>query len=146
MQINSQKITLSDEQALFQAALKAHHLAYARYSGFKVGAAVMDEKKNVHSGCNVENASYPLGQCAESLAIGAMIHAGGRRIIAALVLADSAEPVTPCGGCRQRLREFASDETIIMFANTTAVQNRTMLGTLLPLSFGPKHFFKIPND
>lgn len=127
------------EQRLLQAARAARLQAYAPYSRFAVGAAVLDEHGRVHAGCNVENAAYPQGQCAEATAIGAMVVAGGRRIVAAAVVGQAEEPVTPCGGCRQRLREFAADATPVLVADPSGLRLRTTLGQLLPASFGPAH-------
>ena len=94
----------------------------------------------VHAGCNVENAAYPVGQCAEANAIGAMVAAGSRRIAAVLVIGgrpgDSAL-CTPCGACRQRIREFAAPETPVYICGPDGLRQRETLGTLLPLSFGP---------
>lgn len=127
-------------QALWHAARRVRAHAYAPYSGFSVGAALLDELGHIHVGCNVENAAYPQGQCAEANAIGAMVAAGARRIRAALVLGVAADSITPCGGCRQRLREFAADDTPILLAHPEhGVQEVRTLGQLLPLSFGPEH-------
>lgn len=126
------------EAALFEAALAARQRAYAPYSRFLVGAALRDEAGAIHSGCNVENAAYPVGTCAEAGAIAAMIAAGGRRIAAILVCADGAVPVTPCGACRQRIREFAGPEAPIFAAGPEGVLARYTLDALLPASFGPE--------
>ena len=123
---------------LVDAARAAREQAYAPYSRFKVGAALLDERGRVHAGCNVENAAYPQGQCAEASAIAAMVLAGGRRIVAAAVAGDGTRPVTPCGGCRQRLREFAGDDAPVWVADASRVRMRTTLGALLPESFGPE--------
>ena len=93
-------MTEPDLDALFTAASAVRGQAHAPYSGFRVGAALRDEAGRIHAGCNVENAAYPVGTCAEAGAIAAMIAAGGRQIRAILVLADSPAPVTPCGACR----------------------------------------------
>ncbi len=132
---------LADEtlQRLLAAARAARERAYAPYSSFAVGAALLDEQGRIHAGCNVENAAYPQGQCAEASAIAQLVLAGGRRILAAVVVAVAAEPVTPCGGCRQRLREFADDDCPVWVADLTAVRARHSLGALLPFSFGPAH-------
>jgi cytidine deaminase len=130
------------EDKLLQAARKVQKLAHAPYSGFKVGAALLDEKGRVHSGANVENAAYPQSQCAEASAIGALIAAGAREIRAVVVVGDGNEPVTPCGGCRQRLREFAALDTPVIVADQTAIKGRYTLGGLLPHSFGPCHLKK----
>ena len=126
-------------QALLQAAHAARAQAYAPYSKYQVGAAVLDEHGRVHAGCNVENAAYPQGLCAEGLALGAMVLAGGRRARALLVVGEGPAPVTPCGGCRQKLREFGGDDTPVLIANGGGVQLRTTLGALLPHAFGPDH-------
>jgi cytidine deaminase len=126
-------------QQLLAAARAARAMAHAPYSRFQVGAAVLDEQGRVHAGCNVENAAYPQGVCAEALALGAMVLAGGRRVQALLVFGEGPAPVTPCGGCRQKLREFAGDHTPVLVADGRGVQLSTTLGALLPHSFGPEH-------
>jgi cytidine deaminase len=125
--------------ALIAAARAVRAQAHAPYSRFAVGAAVLDEAGRVHAGCNVENAAYPQGWCAETSAIAAMVAAGGRRIEAVAVCAVAAEPVTPCGGCRQRIREFAADDCPIFVADEQALVATFTLGQLLPCSFGPAH-------
>jgi len=127
------------EALLWQAALAAQRRAYAPYSRFLVGAAVLDEQGRVHAGCNVENAAYPQGVCAEAGALSAMVMAGGHQVVAALVLGDGAGLVTPCGGCRQKLREFAAPETLILIADRKEIRARFTLAQLLPESFGPDH-------
>lgn len=124
---------------LLAAARAARARAYAPYSRFQVGAALLDEQGRIHAGCNVENAAYPQGQCAEATAIGHMVMAGGTRIVAAAVVGVAAAPVTPCGGCRQRLREFAADDCPVWVADLQLVVARYTLGALLPDSFGPDH-------
>jgi homotetrameric cytidine deaminase len=113
--------------------------AYAPYSGFPVGAALRTTDGRRFAGANVENAAYPQGQCAEASAIGALVAGGGGEIAEVVVAAPSAELCTPCGGCRQRLREFASDAAPIHLADDRRVRRTTSLGELLPLSFGPGH-------
>jgi len=125
--------------ALVAAARQARHAAYAPYSKFAVGAAVMDEHGRIHAGCNVENAAYPQGWCAEASALAAMVVAGGRRVTAVAVCAVSEHPVTPCGGCRQKLREFAAGDCPIHVAGTDGVRATHTLGELLPHGFGPEH-------
>ncbi|MGF1562798.1 MAG: cytidine deaminase [Geminicoccaceae bacterium] len=125
--------------ALFNAARNVRARAHCPYSGFKVGAAVLDEQGRVHVGCNVENAAYPEGTCAEAGAIAAMVAAGGRRIEAILVMGDAPEPVTPCGGCRQKIREFADADTRLLAASPEAVQFDEPFSAFLPRSFGPGH-------
>ena len=136
--MNVEELTAA-EKALLQAARSAQSRAYAPYSRFLVGAAVMDEAGRVHAGCNVENAAYPLGDCAETGAISAMVLAGGRHIRSLLVMGDGEGLVTPCGGCRQKLREFASADTPVLVANREGVRARFTLGQLLPASFGPEN-------
>jgi cytidine deaminase len=104
-----------------------------------VGAALLDAAGGVHAGCNVENAAYPQSQCAEASAIGVMVAAGSRRIMAVAVAGQGPSPVTPCGGCRQRLREFAADHTPVLVADPSGLRLRTTLGELLPHAFGPAH-------
>ncbi|MCQ9154806.1 cytidine deaminase [Acidomonas methanolica] len=124
---------------LVAAAVAVRLCAYAPYSGFLVGAAIRSEV-GIHAGCNVENAAYPQGNCAEAGAISAMVAAGGRQILEVVIAGDGAAPVTPCGGCRQRLREFGAPELVIRVvgADGGARLVRT-LGELLPDSFGPDH-------
>jgi cytidine deaminase len=126
-------------QQLVTAARAARQRAYAPYSHFAVGAALLDEQGHIHAGCNVENAAYPQGLCAEAVAVGLMVLAGGTRIVATAVVGDAPQPVTPCGGCRQKLREFAADDMTIVSADAQAVLARHTLGELLPASFGPDH-------
>lgn len=124
-------------EMLLAAARTAQARAHAPYSRFRVGAAVRDETGAVHAGCNVENAAYPVGTCAEAGAIAAMVAGGGRRIAAILVLGETEALVTPCGACRQRIREFASPDTPVHVAGPEGVRRSFTLGTLLPDSFGP---------
>jgi cytidine deaminase len=125
--------------ALLQAARQVRAHAHAPYSRFAVGAAVLDDQGRVHAGCNVENAAYPQGWCAETSALAAMVSAGGRRVAAVVVVGEAADPVTPCGGCRQKLREFAADDCPVIVADGQQVRARFTLGQLLPVSFGPQH-------
>ncbi len=123
-----------------QAAAEAYRHAYAPYSRFRVGAAVLDEHGHIHVGCNVENAAYPSGSCAEEQAIGSMVVQGGRRIRAIMIVGHSDGPVTPCGACRQRIRELGDAHTRIHIADMDAGIQRTFtLDALLPESFGPEH-------
>lgn len=126
-------------ERLLSAAGTARDNAHAPYSGFRVGAALIDDLGRLHAGCNVENAAYPQGVCAEAGALSAMVLAGGRHVAALLVLADGPRPVTPCGGCRQKLREFAADDCPIWITDLTQLRARHTLGELLPGSFGPQH-------
>jgi cytidine deaminase len=100
---------------------------------------VLDEHGRIHVGVNVENAAYPQGWCAEASALAAMVAAGGRQVQAVAVCAEAAEPVTPCGGCRQKLREFAAADCPIYVTDTRALRGSFTLGELLPHSFGPQH-------
>ena len=129
--------TTSGIGALIDAAEAARANAYAPYSRFAVGAAIRAEDGRLYAGANVENAAYPQGQCAEASAIGAMIAAGARRIEALVVLAEGAALCTPCGGCRQRIREFAEPATQIHLCGLDGVRRTVTIGELLPLSFGP---------
>lgn len=126
-------------QQLVAAAREARRRAHAPYSRFAVGAALLDAEGRIHVGCNVENAAYPEGLCAEAVAVGAMVVAGGTRIVAAAVVGDASQPVTPCGGCRQKLREFATGETPVVSADPQAIRARYTMAQLLPESFGPDH-------
>jgi len=126
-------------QALVAAARAARLHAYAPYSRFAVGAALRDELGRVHRGANIENAAYPEGLCAEAAALAHLVLAGGRRITAVAVVAEAPEPVTPCGGCRQKLREFAALDTPVWCADGDEVRLRSTVGALLPHSFGPAH-------
>jgi cytidine deaminase len=126
-----------DLDALFAAARMAQARAYAPYSRFRVGAALLADDGVVYSGCNVENAAYPSGTCAEQGAISAMIAGGGRAIMALLVHGEGEELVTPCGACRQRIREFAEPETPVAIAGPEGIRARFSMAALLPASFGP---------
>lgn len=123
--------------ALFRAAKRAQGRAYAPYSGFAVGAAVRGEGGAIFAGCNVENAAYPVGLCAEAAAIAAMVAAGERRLSEILVVADGKALVTPCGACRQRIREFAVPGAAVHAAGPEGVRRTFDAQDLLPFSFGP---------
>ncbi|MDG1413400.1 MAG: cytidine deaminase [Alphaproteobacteria bacterium] len=127
---------MSDAE-LVAAAISAMSHAYAPYSSFYVGAAIRDENGQIHSGANVENAAYPQGACAEVGAISAMIMAGGGKIDAIAVAGKGDVLCTPCGGCRQRIREFAEAATPIIIADETGERARFTLAEILPHSFGP---------
>ena len=131
--------TPAQREALFAAARAVRERAYAPYSKFAVGAAVLDEQGRVHAGCNVENAAYPQGWCAEASAIAAMVAAGGTQVCAVVVCAVSTEPVTPCGGCRQKLREFGSEDCPVWSVDLQESRGSFTLGELLPHGFGPAH-------
>ena len=135
----SQPISNNTDDDLIRAAITAMASAYAPYSGFSVGAAIRDEHGHIHTGVNVENAAYPQGSCAEVGAIAAMIMAGGRHITAIAVAGKGDLLCTPCGGCRQRIREFAKPKTPILIAGEDGFKQSFTLDTLLPHSFGPDH-------
>jgi cytidine deaminase len=122
---------------LVSAARDVRTRAYAPYSGFPVGAAILSADGGVHLGCNVENAAFPEGTCAEAGAIAAMIAAGATRIAAVAVIADSPRPVPPCGGCRQKLAEFADAATPVTLATLDGALFETTVGDLLPGAFRP---------
>ena len=124
---------------LFAAAKAAQARSYAPYSNFRVGAALITPDGAIYSGGNVENAAYPEGWCAETSAIAAMAAAGARRIAEICVVGDGAALCTPCGGCRQRIREFADEATIVHVAGPEGVRATFRLAALLPELFGPGH-------
>ncbi len=129
----------SPDPELLKAALDVRRHSHAPYSRFPVGAAIRADDGAVYAGCNVENAAYPLGSCAEASAISAMLAGGGRRIRHILTIGPGREPVTPCGGCRQRIREFADPHTpVTCLAEEGTDPLFTTLGELLPHSFGPE--------
>ena len=132
-------LTGAERAALLRAAVDAMDRAYAPYSKFLVGAAVLDEQGRIHPGCNVENAAYPQGVCAEGGALSAMVLAGGRSVRAVLVVGQGEGLVTPCGGCRQKIREFAAPDTPIFIADPQQLRATFTLDELLPHSFGPDH-------
>ncbi|MDP2738012.1 MAG: cytidine deaminase [Pseudorhodobacter sp.] len=124
---------------LLAAASAVREHAYAPYSHFKVGAAIRATSGQIYTGCNVENVAYPEGTCAEAGAIAAMVAAGETRISEVLVIADSPAPVPPCGGCRQKLAEFAAPETRVTLATTDGKTRVTTVAELLPGSFSAAH-------
>jgi cytidine deaminase len=130
-------MTPTDE--LFDAALAVQANAYVPYSRFRVGAAIRSPSGRIYSGCNVENAAYPQGVCAEASAISAMVSAGEREIVAILTVCDGDLLSTCCGGCRQKIREFATPATIIHAAGPEGVRTSYTMDQLLPDSFGPEH-------
>ena len=128
------------ETELVAAAIDAMTRAYAPYSRFSVGAAIRDETGAVHVGANVENAAYPVGNCAEASAIAAMVIAGGTRIDEIAVAGGDGNLLcTPCGACRQRIREFATADTPVLVCGPDGLMRRFTLGELLPESFGPEN-------
>jgi len=125
--------------SLLEAATRVRENAYAPYSNFKVGAAVQTSSGKVFVGCNVENVAYPEGTCAEAGAIASMIASGESEIAQALVIADSPMPVTPCGGCRQKLAEFCTSDATITMTTLTGKSNSLSISDLLPGAFTPDH-------
>ena len=134
--------TTSTDQALFAAAEAVRARAYAPYSGFHVGAAILADDGNIYTGCNVENAAYPVGNCAEPSAIAAMLAGGGKRIRRIYVTGPGTTPVTPCGGCRQRIREFADLDVEVISHGVDGEPLVRTLEHLLPHSFGPEFLGK----
>lgn len=125
--------------SLLDAAKAVRERAHAPYSNFKVGAALRSVEGNTHLGCNVENVAYPEGTCAEAGAIAAMIAAGDTRIAEITVIADSPAPVPPCGGCRQKLKEFADGEVVVTMATTRGATLAMTVAELLPGAFDAGH-------
>lgn len=125
--------------SLEKAARDVRENAYAPYSDFQVGAAIRSESGAVYAGCNVENVAYPQGTCAEAGAIAAMVASGETRLTEVYVIADSPHPVTPCGGCRQKLAEFGTGEVVVTMATLEGVEERMTLAELLPGAFGQHH-------
>lgn len=126
-------------QELFDAAVAVQANAHAPYSRFRVGAAIRSGSGRIFTGCNVENAAYPQGSCAEAGAISAMVAAGERTIVEVLTVCDGTLPSTCCGGCRQRIREFAAGDVVVHAAGTRGLWFSTTLAELLPMSFGPEN-------
>jgi len=126
------------DEDLYAAAEAVRARAYAPYSRFQVGAAILADDGNIYAGCNVENAAYPVGNCAEPSAIAAMLAGGGKRIRRIYVTGPGAVPVTPCGGCRQRIREFADLDVEVISHGVEGEPLVQTLGQLLPHSFGPE--------
>ena len=126
-------------EKLFNAAKMVRENAHVPYSNFKVGAAFLTEENSIVSGCNVENAAYPQSQCAEASAIGNLISQGFSKIKEVVVIGSGSLLCSPCGGCRQRLREFASLDTQIHMCNSEGHLKTSTLKELLPDSFGPEN-------
>jgi cytidine deaminase len=129
-----------DESEMLRLAQAAKEEAYAPYSGYRVGVCLAAEDGALFASCNVENASYPEGSCAETGAIAALVASGGRRIRQVLVVADGERLCTPCGGCRQRLAEFAAPGTPVAIYGPEGLRARFTLEELLP------HAFDLPNE
>ena len=124
---------------LFEAARDAMKFAHAPYSKFPVGAAIRADDGRIYTGANIENLSFPQGWCAEPTAIGCMIMGGGKKIIEMAVIAEKLALCPPCGGCRQKLREFAAGDCPIWVADLSELRATFTLDELLPQSFGPEH-------
>ena len=122
---------------LIAAAIAAREFAYAPYSRFRVGAAVRTAGGTIHAGCNVENAAYPEGVCAEAAALTSMVMAGEHRLSAVAVVGAGEQLCTPCGGCRQKIREFGGADTRVLVCGPDGLRREFTLGELLPASFGP---------
>ena len=129
----------ADVQELFDAAVAVQANAHVPYSHFPVGAAVRSASGRVYVGCNVENAAYPQGLCAEASAIAAMVSAGERELAVVLTVCDGDMLSTCCGGCRQKIREFATPATVIHSAGPEGVRRSYSIEELLPDSFGPEN-------
>ncbi len=123
---------------LFNAAREVMANAHAPYSQFPVGAAILASNGNIYRGCNVENASYPEGCCAEASAISNMVGDGQKTLLEIAVIAEKMPGVTPCGGCRQRIAEFGKAETLVHLCNDEGVIETVRLDALLPNSFGSR--------
>ena len=126
-----------DEQDLIDAALTVRQNAYAKYSKYRVGSALLDDRGKLFAGCNVENAAYPEGTCAEANAIAAMIADGGKSIQTIVIAGghDDIEDCTPCGGCRQKIAEFATPETRVVLLRPGGHTHAFPIDELLPRSF-----------
>ncbi len=133
----SELITDEKRQQAVSAAIKIMDMAYAPYSQFQVGAAIIDEQGRLHQGVNVENAAYPNGSCAETGAIAAMVAAGGEKIQFIAVAGRGTELCTPCGACRQRIREFAFPHAVSAICDPSGIRAQFSLADILPHSFGP---------
>ncbi len=120
---------------LFEAARAAMHFSYAPYSKFPVGAAIRADDGRIYTGANIENLSFPQGWCAEPTAIGCMIMGGGRKIVEMAVIAEKMALCPPCGGCRQKIAEFANADTRIYLCDEVGVQKTMTMDELLPFSF-----------
>ncbi len=124
--------------SLFELALKARDNAYAPYSGFKVGAAILSSTLNTYLGCNVENVSYPCGTCAEAGAVSAMNVNGDKLIKDIVIVADSQNLITPCGACLQKIFEFSDNNTTVHLADLSGIKKSYKISELLPSAFDEK--------
>lgn len=125
--------------SLRNAAAAVRENAHAPYSNFKVGAAVRSASGQIYVGCNVENVAYPEGTCAEAGAIAAMVAAGETELAEVYVIADCPSPIPPCGGCRQKIKEFAGNDVKVTMATTDGAEREATVGDLLPGAFDTDH-------
>ena len=130
-------MTKIQDSELFELVTDAMSKAYVPYSKFMVGAAIRTTNGKLYSGCNVENAAYPEGTCAEAGAISAMVRDGETQIASIYVMGAGDQLVTPCGGCRQRIREFSTPATVVHICGPETVRLSMTIDELLPFSFGP---------
>lgn len=124
-------------ESLFQLAFDAQKQSHSPYSHFKVGAAVLTPSGEVFSGCNVESAAYPLGQCAEATAIGNMVTQGHKRISHIVIASPNEDFCFPCGGCRQKIAEFAPDDTPVTMVSQSGATHQTTIGKCCRMHFEP---------
>jgi cytidine deaminase len=130
---------VEQSEKLIELAKNAMSKAYVPYSHFHVGAAILTTSGKLYSGCNVENAAYPEGTCAEAGAIASMVLDGETQIKDIYVIGHGDALVTPCGGCRQKIREFSSVDTMIHICGAQGVRKTLSMEALLPFSFGPEN-------
>jgi len=133
---------MSAPEDLVAEARAAREQAYAPYSKFAVGASLRGASGRLYSGCNVENAAYPQGWCAEASAIAAMVRAGERRIVEVVIMGEGPPPCTPCGGCRQKILEFAAPEVEVHVCSPDRWLMTTTVAQLMPHAFGPANLAK----
>lgn len=126
-------------EEMLKMAREAMDRAYAPYSKFHVGAVIKAGSGKLYAGCNVENASYPAGSCAEQGAISAMVLGGDTKILEIVVMGNGENLVSPCGSCRQRIREFSTPDTVVHICDRNGVRQSIALTELLPVSFGPEN-------
>ena len=131
---------MSEFDKLFAAASAARAKAHAPYSNYAVGAALLADDGEIYAGCNIENAAFPEGWCAETTAISHMVMAGQRKILEVAVIAEKLALCPPCGGCRQRLAEFSGASTRIFLCDETGVKKTLSMSDLLPHSFETEVF------
>jgi cytidine deaminase len=129
--------------SLLDAARAVRENAYVPYSHFKVGAAIRSRSGMIYAGCNVENVAYPEGTCAEAGAIAAMVAAGETELIEVCVIADSAKPISPCGGCRQKLAEFGRGDVPVRLATVDGPEITMTISELLPGAFDQDHMDRV---